>query len=102
MDKSDNSLLNSPEMLAEKIEAGQVSEIYVSGFRIGTANSDIIIEFSRNSRPVQVMNLSYTLAKTLSQYLGNVVQNLEASIGTEIRITKDIDEAMGGGSSDKH
>ena len=73
-----------------------VPKIYTNGFGLGLTNADIIIVFQRfGPAPVAVVNLSYTLAKTLAQRLGSLVSEFENKIGgQEILTTDRIDVAL--------
>lgn len=74
-----------------------VPKLYASGFGVGLSNSDIFIVFQRFSdTPVAIVNLSYTLAKTLAQRLGVLVSEFEQAIGggQEILTTDRIDEVF--------
>ena len=79
------------------VEAPEVPKIYANGFSAALSNADVIIVFQRfGPKPVAVMNLWYTLAKTLAQRLGTLVSEFENNIaGQEILTTDRIDKAIG-------
>lgn len=71
-----------------------VPHIFANGFGIGLSNSDISLVLKLDGRPVQVVHLSYTLAKTLEKKMGNSVQQFEKAVGREMLITDEIDVAF--------
>ena len=68
--------------------------LYVNGFTVSYGNSDVVLKCLRNGEHILTMNMSFTLAKTLSQILGTTVQNVESVTGMDIKTTRDIDEAL--------
>ncbi|MEQ1935171.1 MAG: hypothetical protein ABL962_15025 [Fimbriimonadaceae bacterium] len=72
-----------------------VAKIYANGFAVGTGNADMFILLQRFGRPMAIVNLSYTLAKTLSQKLGGMVAEFEQKVGGQPMLTTDrIDKAV--------
>jgi len=71
-----------------------VAQLYANSFVIGMSNSDLFVVFQRFGKPVGVVNLSYTLAKTLAQRVGGLISEFEQSIDQNILTTDRIDEAM--------
>lgn len=76
------------------------------GFGLGLSNADVHLVLQFASQPVAIVNLSFTLAKTLAQRLGRVVSEFESTMNTELVTTDKIDEAFkakAGGQDDvKH
>lgn len=83
-------------VLFEALSRDDVPKIYANGFSMGLTNSDIVVVFQRfGPNPVAVLNLSYTLAKTLAQRLGRLVSEFESQVAHQDILTTDrIDEAM--------
>ncbi len=82
-------------MIKDAVSNADVPKIYTNGFGVGLSNADIVIILQRFGNPVAVLNLSYTLAKTLAQKLGGVVADFESKIaGQEILTTDRIDAAL--------
>jgi hypothetical protein len=83
-------------IIKQAVATPEVPKIYTNGFGVGLSNADIIIVFQRfGPNPVAVVNLSYTLAKTLAQRLGTLVAEFENAIGgQEILTTDRIDKAV--------
>src|SRR5687767_14094391 len=84
------------QMLQAALENADVPKVYANGFGVGLSNADIFVVFQRFvPNPVAVVNLSYTLAKTLAQRLGRVVSEFERVIGEQNILTTDrIDDAF--------
>src|SRR5262249_9708619 len=83
------------ELIRQSIDRAEVPKIYSNAFSLALSNADIAIVFQRfGERPVAVVNLSYTLAKTLAQRLGGLVQEFESKISQEILTTDRIDDVF--------
>ena len=78
------------DLLQQAVARDDVPKIYANGFGVGLTNADIIIIFQRfGPNPVAVVNLSYTLAKTLAQRLGALVSEFEAKVACQEILTTD-------------
>ncbi len=71
----------------------EVSE-YANGLQVAFGNADIIVTFQKNGQTIRVMNMSFTLAKTLSQMLGGLIDNIETKGDFKIRTTKELDTVL--------
>ena len=80
--------------LQEAVVSGELPVVYANGFSLGLTNADVVIVLMRNARPAQVVNMSYTLAKTLHTKLARVVEDFEASAGRNLLTTDDVDAAI--------
>jgi hypothetical protein len=76
------------------VNAPNVPKYYVNGFANSLSSSDIIVVLETNGLPTAVLNMSYTVAKTLSQKLGVLVANLETLTGREMLTTDEIGTAI--------
>ena len=81
------------ELLQKAVES-DVPRIYANGFGIGVGNADVVVVLQLNGVPVSVLNLSYTLAKTLAQKLGTVISEFEQNAAQNLLTTDRIDELM--------
>jgi hypothetical protein len=76
--------------------------MYANGFQIIMSNSDISILLIQNNVPVAVVNVSYTVAKTLSVKVAELIGKLEKrskqSIMTTDEIHKHLQEEQSGQS----
>ena len=68
-----------------------VPKIYVNNLQSGYNNTDFILLLESNSRPSAILNLSYTLAKTLVQTIGSNIAELEAQLGHSIHSMEEMD-----------
>jgi hypothetical protein len=68
-----------------------VPQIYVNNLQSGYNNTDFILLLESNGRPSAVLNMSYTLAKTLVETIGNNITDLEAKLGHSIRSMEEMD-----------
>lgn len=81
-----------PEELADTVRASpDIVRLYANGFALGLTNADAHIVLQMFGRPIAVLNLSYTLAKTLSEKLQVLVNEWETKTGKEIVTTGEID-----------
>lgn len=67
-----------------------VPRIYFNGFVSGFSAGDIICVLERNSQPVGIVNMSYTVAKTLSASLATLVGLLEEASKQPIMTTHEV------------
>jgi len=77
------------DQINEAIKDPNVPKIYSNGFLNAAGQGDTLILLLQNGKPVAVLNLSYTVAKTLALKLGQLIKNTEASAGTTILTTED-------------
>jgi len=80
--------------IAYAIESEEVPKIYANGFTNFLNNSDIGIILQLNNQPKAVINISYTLAKTLHEKLGHMVKEFEETSGHKIMTTDFISETL--------
>lgn len=67
-----------------------IPKIYFNGFSCSLTGGDVTVALECNKKPVCVANMSYTMAKTLSQKLAGIVATLENITGNTIMTTDDI------------
>jgi hypothetical protein len=67
-----------------------VPRIYFNGFVNGFSAGDIMCVLERNGQPVGIMNMSYTVAKTLSASLATLVGRLEETSKQPIMTTHEV------------
>jgi hypothetical protein len=84
---------------SDKLEAAlldpQVQKIYANGFALGLGNADMYVLLQFFGKPTAVVNLSYTLAKTLQDRLGQVIAGFEARTERKMLKTDEVDAAFG-------
>jgi hypothetical protein len=68
--------------------------LYMNGFKVGYSATDVFIVLQRNGSDMGVLNISYTLAKTLSEALQTLIKELEQKTGQTIMTAQVISTAM--------
>ena len=82
----------NPDFVKEALESEEILKIYANGFGCFFTNSDIGMILSRNNKPIAVLNISLTLAKTLVEKLGKMIYDFEKNVDIKILTTTDIEE----------
>ncbi len=72
------------------IEDPEVQKLYANGFGLGMTNADTFIVLQAYGRPVAVVTMSFTLAKTLAQKLNALVTDWEQKTGQTLQTTEAI------------
>jgi len=90
----DEAAKKGVEVINDAVGRDDIPKLYANGFTVGLSNADVVIVLQRFGKPVALLNISYTLAKTLAQRVGTVVSDFEASIYQNILTTDRIDEAV--------
>jgi len=85
---------NPHDQALEKAASGEIPSFYLNGFSTGLSNGDISTVLILNGQPAAVVNMSFTIAKTLSIALANTVNHLEVVAETKILTTNDIDAKL--------
>ena len=75
-----------------------VAKMYVNGFVNSLGSGDTAILLKQNDQPVALLNMSYTMAKTLAQKLTGLIEALEKGMKTQIMTTDDINQMRAGGN----
>ena len=96
----------TPNQTAQDVEKAinnpEIPKLYTNGFITATGNGDALIVLQQNGNPIATLNLSYTMAKTLTLRLGHLVKDLENKTGNTIMTTTDIDNALINPEKDKN
>ena len=61
----------------------EIEQVYFNGFAVGAGTGDVVIILEKNGKPIQVLNASYTIAKTLSQKLAGIIKGVESATENE-------------------
>lgn len=80
--------------LALALRDPEVKRLYANGFTLGLSNADTHIVLQFFGRPIAVVNMSYTLAKTLSGQLNALVRSWEEKTGATLQTTDMIDKVF--------
>ena len=73
-----------------------VPKIYFNGFMNAMGAGDVTVVLKRGETPVAVINMSYTVAKTLYEKLRDMIGNLETGMDQTIMTTDTITARMSG------
>jgi hypothetical protein len=90
---SDQKQSIDEDRIAKALDAG-VPQIYFNAFVNGISSCDVISILERNGKPVAILNMSYTLAKTISVSLGQIISQFEAGVERPMLTTQDVDTAL--------
>jgi hypothetical protein len=71
-----------------------VPVFYVNGFVNSMTSGDVLTLLERNGKPVAILNMSFTVAKTLSVSLGNTIAQLEERAGQSMLTTQEVGKAL--------
>jgi len=82
------------EQIRNALQDESVPKIYLNGFVNSLGAGDVMVVLLRARQPVAVLNMSYTVAKTLAQKLGTMIVELENQSGNVIMSTDDVNEVM--------
>jgi hypothetical protein len=69
---------------------------YLNGFSTTLGSSDVLVVLKQNNKPIALVNMSYTIAKSLSEKLANSISILEKLTGNTIMTTDDIQKKVRG------
>ena len=75
-----------------------VPKIYFNGFVNSFSAGDVMCVLEKNNQPVGVLNMSYTVAKTLSASLAELIGTLETVSEQPIMTTHEIGRVLSGSS----
>jgi hypothetical protein len=87
-------MVEPKEQLTAAFADERVPKIYANAFGLGLSNADIPLVLFLSQKPVAVVHLSYTLAKTLQAQLGQVMADFESATGRKILRTDEVDVAF--------
>src|SRR5262245_5976047 len=82
------------EIVDAALDDPTVPKIYANGFMMTVTNADLVIVLQVATRPKAVLNMSYTLAKTLQERLGRAIAEFEAKTGRTMLTTDNVDRAF--------
>ena len=64
--------------------------VYFNGFAIGVGGSDVVLTLVRNGVPIQTLNASFTVAKTLGESIVTAIQQLERNTNHQIMTVQEV------------
>lgn len=89
------------EMIRQALNSKDLPKFYVNGFVNFYGPSDVGVLLKANDQPVALLNMSYTVAKSLSQKLIGMIEDFERQTGREIMTTDFIEKKMGSGGENE-
>jgi len=82
-----------PDIMVQAINS-DVPQTYANGFQISFGSADVALLLQRNGQNVEILNLSFTVAKSLAEILSKVVQDIESTTGMNIKTTHELTRAL--------
>lgn len=82
----------SQELLKEALHAEDVPKIYANGFHLAHTHADVSIFLQQHGKVVAIVSMSFTLAKTLAQLVGNQILELENELDHQFLTTRRFEE----------
>ena len=82
------------DKIDDAIANPNIPKIYSNSFICALGSGDLALMLKNGKETVALINLSYTIAKTLSIKLNGLISHLEAKSGNKIMSTDDINEAL--------
>jgi len=82
-------------LLQKALRDDAIPKVYSNGFICAMGAGDTTVAFQLNGKPNMVLNLSYTIAKTLALKLGQMIADIEEKSGRQIMATEEISTYMG-------
>lgn len=93
-DKPEGQGNETRQLLEKAINDPDIPHIYSNGFINAMGNGDILVLLQRNGRIEGTLNISFTIAKTLSLKLSQMIKDIEQKSGNVIMTTGDIDDVV--------
>lgn len=79
-----------------------IPAVYVNGFTVGFTLSEINVIMLLNDQPFQLVNMSFSTAKTLMEYLKNSLDNYEAKTHQKVLSMEEVREFLVLNPSEEH
>jgi hypothetical protein len=89
-EKTDVSTEQINKLIESSVGSNDLPKMYCNGFTVAIGNADILLVLQNNQQPVAVLNMSFTIAKTLVQKLNGLVGMIETKSGNTIMTTDDL------------
>lgn len=89
-----NPTKSASATLDSAISDSAVPKFYFNGFMAAGTHGDGIVVLTTNGRPTAVLNMSFTVAKSLGVALGQMIADLETASGRPIMTTADVEQLM--------
>lgn len=86
--------------IIEQAVQSDIENVYFNGFTNSIGVGDIIILLQRNGKPVKLLNVSYTVAKTLAIKLLESINFFEDKTNQKMLTTDQVESCFGMGDKD--
>jgi hypothetical protein len=87
MEEQEKSL---QEQITQALGDETLPVIYFNGFANTAGSGDVVIVLMRHNKPVAILNLSHSVAKSLAARLSDVISTLEQRTGNIIMSADDM------------
>ncbi len=82
------------EIIDGAMKNPNIPHLYTNAVALAASNGDYCLVVLQNGQPTATLNMSFTVAKSLSVALGQMISNLELIMGQEIMTMDRIAIAM--------
>lgn len=86
---------NAVEQRIKAALSADIPNLYVNGFSNHGMLGDVMMVLETNGRPVGVLNMSYTVAKTLALKLGTMVDAFQKQTGRTLLTFEEVAQTLG-------
>ena len=80
------------ERVGKAISNLEIPQLYANSFVCARGTGDVFCILEKNGNPQAILNMSYTVAKTLSVKLKSLIKELETATGNIIMTTTEVEE----------
>lgn len=92
--KAQNQAAALNQLINLALESESIPKIYCNGFTNAVGNSDVMLVLQQNGKPAGVVNMSFTIAKTLSQSLKEIIDSIEQKSNQSIMTTHEVEKFL--------
>ena len=100
MDSQEQRVIDWQEEIEKAMHDECLPSFYFNGFINTMGSGDVMLLLTRDGVTVAKLNTSYTVAKTLSIKLQELISNLEMATHNTIMTTDEVSQAMGADQGD--
>ncbi len=86
--------IDGPAKLAKALSDRDIPKVYANNFDLALGTGDIAVILKNGQETVAVMNLSYTVAKTLSVKIQELIRVLEERLGHAVMTSDEINKCL--------
>jgi hypothetical protein len=96
--------MNKESELLQSVElekSPNIPSAYFNGFSLAIGAGDVSMTLMLGPQKIMQLNMSYTVAKTLTQKLAGLIDILEQKTGNQIMSTDEVNAALSKSQSDE-